>query len=318
MAHLTKEQRYTIEVSKAQNMKNSEIAILIGKDKSTIGRELKRNSDKRNGVYRCNLASKKSEERKKNKKKVQKLNNEMLEMIKGYLKKGYSPEQISGYCKKNNFECVSYETIYQYIWADKSKNGKLHTFLRRNGRKNRKRGNAKDSRGSIKNRVSIDVRPEIVEKRIRFGDLEIDLIIGKNHNQAILTIVDRATGMLKMKKVKSKEASVITAATNSLLEEWIPYLHTITADNGKEFAGHEQVSETLGVDYYFAHPYHSWERGTNENCNGLIRQYFKKGSSFVHLTDEDIKKVENKLNNRPRKRLGYENPIFAMNQILYN
>ena len=318
MAHLTDEQRYTIEVSKAQNKTNSEIAILIGKHKSTIGRELNRNSDRRNGLYRYSLASKKSDERKKNKRKAQKLTPEMLEMIISYLEKGFSPEQISGYCKKNNIECVCYETIYQYIWADKSRNGKLHTFLRRNGRKYRKRGSSKDSRGSIKNRVSIDTRPEIVKQRSRFGDLEIDLIIGENHNQAILTIVDRATGMLKMKKVKSKEASVVTIATNSLLEEWIPYLHTITADNGKEFAGHEQVAETLGIDYYFAHPYHSWERGTNENCNGLIRQYFKKGSSFVQLTDDDIKTVEDKLNNRPRKRLGYENPIFAMNQILYN
>ena len=280
MAHLTDEQRYTIEVSKAQNKTNSEIATLIGKHKSTIGRELNRNSDNRSGSYRYTLASRKSDERKKNKRKAQKLTPEMLKMIISYLEEGFSPEQISGYCKKNNIECMCYETIYQHIWLDKSRNGKLHTFLRRNGRKYRKRGNSKDSRGSIKNRICISTRPEIIKQRSRFGDLEIDLIIGENHNQAILTIVDRATGMLKMKKVESKEASVITAATNSLLEDWIPYLYTITADNGKEFAGHEEVAETLGIDYYFAHPYHSWERGTNENCNGLIRQYFKKGSSF--------------------------------------
>ena len=318
MAHLTDEQRYTIEVSKAQNKTNSEIATLIGKHKSTIGRELNRNSDNRSGSYRYTLASRKSDERKKNKRKAQKLTPEMLKMIISYLEEGFSPEQISGYCKKNNIECVCYETIYQHIWLDKSRNGKLHTFLRRNGRKYRKRGNSKDSRGSIKNRICISTRPEIIKQRSRFGDLEIDLIIGENHNQAILTIVDRVTGMLKMKKVESKEASVVTAATNSLLEDCIPYLYIITADNGKEFAGHEEVAETLGIDYYFAHPYHSWERGTNENCNGLIRQYFKKGSSLVQLTDQDIKTVEGKLNNRPRKRLGYENPIFAMNQILYN
>ena len=164
----------------------------------------------------------------------------------------------------------------------------------------------------------IDQRPEIVDKRERFGDLEVDLIIGKNHKQAILTINDRASGILKMKKVMSKESTVITTAMNTLLEDWIPYIKTITADNGKEFAGHEKVAEYLGIDYYFAHPYHSWERGSNENLNGLIRQYFPKGSDFSMISEERIKEVEFKLNTRPRKRFGYENPIFVMNQLLFN
>lgn len=148
--------------------------------------------------------------------------------------------------------------------------------------------------------------------------MEADLIIGKNHKQAIVTINDRASGQLKMKKVKSKEASVVSKAINEMLEEWIPYLHTITTDNGKEFAEHQKNADFLSIDYYFATPYHSWERGSNENLNGLIRQYFKKGSDFTKLTDDYIQTIENKLNNRPRKRFNFENPIFVMNQLLFN
>ncbi|MEI6865916.1 IS30 family transposase [Flavicella sp.] len=121
-----------------------------------------------------------------------------------------------------------------------------------------------------------------------------------------------------MKKVVSKEAAFITTAINDLLEDWIPYLHTITADNGKEFAGHQKVAENLNVDYFFAHPYHSWERGSNENLNGLIRQYFPKGSDFRSITEQRIYEIETKINNRPRKRFGYETPIFVMNKLLFN
>ena len=190
--------------------------------------------------------------------------------------------------------------------------------MRTNGKRYRKRGASKDSRGIIKNRTSIDLRPSIVDRKIRFGDIEIDLIIGKNHNQAIVTINDRVTGMLKMKKVPSKEASVVAAAVIELLEEWLAYLHTITSDNGKEFALHELISETLNIDYYFAHPYHSWERGANENLNGLIRQYIPKKSDFSILTDQDIQNIEKKLNDRPRKRHNFQSPNIVMNQLLFN
>ena len=166
--------------------------------------------------------------------------------------------------------------------------------------------------------MSIEQRPGVVDQRKRFGDLEVDLIIGKNHNQAILTINDRASGMLKMKKVASKESDVVTTAINGLLEEWIPYINTITADNGKEFAGHKKVAKFLNIDYYFARPYHSWERGSNENLNGLIRQYFPKGCDFTNITQCRINEVEKILNSRPRKRFDYENPIFVMDKLLFN
>jgi len=185
-------------------------------------------------------------------------------------------------------------------------------------RKYRKRGSAKDNRGIITDKVMIDKRPSIVEKRARFGDLEVDLIIGQNHKQAIVTLNDRASGMLKMKKVNTKKAAEVAAAINEMLEDWMPYIHTITSDNGKEFANHKKVAFINNIDYYFANPYHSWERGSNENLNRLIRQYFPKKSDFRIITKQRIKQIEEKLNNRPRKRFNYENPIFVMNKLLFN
>lgn len=318
MSHLSYEQRYTIEVLLCQEKKQSEIAEIISRNKSVVSREIGRNCDQRSGVYKAKLAQFKYESGLLSKPKAVKVTTAIEQQTIKLLEQDYSPEQISGYLKKEGRETMSPEWIYQLIWKDKKSNGNLHTHLRRKGRRYRKRGSSKDSRGVIKNRVSIDQRPDVVENRERFGDLEVDLIIGKNHKQAILTVNDRASGMLKMKKVKSKNADEVTQAINDVLEEWIPYIQTITADNGKEFAGHENVAEFLKIDYYFAHPYHSWERGSNENLNGLVRQYFKKGSNFENITDQRILEIENKLNNRPRKRHKYETPIFVMEKLLFN
>ena len=318
MTHITQLQRYAIFCMLKQGYKQIEIAVAIGKDKTVVRKEIKRNSDKRNGVYKHELAQKKYAKRQKEKAKQKRFTKNIQQAIELLLRDDYSPEQVVGYLEKQDEKTVSIERIYQHIWQDKKNHGDLHTHLRRQGRRYRKRGASKDSRGVIRNRVSIDERPAIVEKRARFGDIEVDLIIGKNHNQAILTINDRASGMLKMKKIPSKQASVVTEAITTLLEDWKPYLHTITADNGKEFAGHQEVAESLSIDYFFAHPYHSWERGSNENLNGLIRQYFTKGSDFTNITEQRVKEVETKLNNRPRKRYKYQNPIFVMEQLLFN
>lgn len=318
MAHVTQSQRYTISCMLNQGFKPIQIALAIGKDKSVVSRECKRNSDGRSGVYKHDLAHRKYLSRQKEKDKHVRFTSSIKQEVEALLRKDYSPEQIVGILKKQNKPTVSVERIYQHIWSDKKSSGTLYLHLRRQGRMYRKRGSSKDSRGVIKNRISIEQRPSIVDKRERFGDLEVDLIIGKDHQQAILTINDRASGVLKMKKVNSKESDEVTQAINELLEEWIPYINTITADNGKEFAGHEKVAEFLNIDYYFARPYHSWERGSNENLNGLIRQYFKKGSDFSDITAGRITEIELKLNSRPRKRFEYENPIFVMGKLLFN
>jgi len=318
MSHLTLEQRYTIEVMCKEGYKKSAIAKAINRDKSVVSRELNRNCDKRSGLYHHDLAQRKYDKRQQAKPKHIRFTPSVQQDVDALLKEDYSPEQIVGTLKEQGKSTVSTERIYQHIWADKKKKGELHLHLRNQGRRYRKRGNKKDNRGIIKDRVGIDQRPKIVEERKRFGDLEVDLIIGKNHNQAMLTINDRASGMLKIRKVASKEAKVVSKAIVEELTDWIPYIKTITADNGKEFADHKYVSEQLGLDYYFARPYHSWERGSNENLNGLVRQYFKKGSDFNPVTQDQVKAIENKLNNRPRKRFNYENPIFVMEKLLFN
>ena len=318
MAHITNEQRYTINCMLDQGLKPIKIARLIKKDKSVIYREIKRNSDQRSGVYKSDLAQRKYQKRLKEKPKYLKFTSSVKTRVEGLLREDYSPEQVVGYLKKEQEVTVSIERIYQYIWTDKREGGDLHTHLRRQGRKYRKRGRAKDSRGRIKNRISIEQRPKIVDTRSRFGDLEVDLIIGESHKEAIVTINDRASGMLKMKKSKSKEAEVVKKIIVELLEEWKPFIQTMTSDNGKEFAGHEFVTEMLNIDYYFAHAYHSWERGSNENLNGLVRQYIPKKTDFRTVSDSYIKEIETKLNNRPRKRYNYETPIFVMEKLLFN
>lgn len=177
-----------------------------------------------------------------------------------------------------------------------------------NGKKKRKRRGKRDSRGHIKNRVSIDKRPYIVEKRSRIGDWEIDTIIGKDHKGALLTIVERKAKWTLVKKLAGKDSVPVTEAVIDLMRDLKDKVQTITADNGKEFAGYEEISRILEIEFYFTHPYHSWERGLNENTNGLIRQYFPKGMSFDSITDEDVAFVMDRLNNRPRKSLDYATP----------
>ncbi len=222
---------------------------------------------------------------------------------------GLQSRQVVGRCRLEGLECVSVETIYQYVWGDKRRGGDLHTHLRRKGRKYRKRGAKKDSRGVIRDRVSIDERPKVVDDKSRFGDLEIDLIMGANHRRALLSANDRASGISWIALLEGKDSKALAEKAAEMLIPFKGLLHTITSDNGKEFAEHKAIAKSLAVDYYFAHPYHSWERGANENMNGLIRQYLPKGTSFDSLDDNEIKRIRDKLNNRPRKKLGFLTPI---------
>lgn len=318
MTHITLEQRYTIAQMNTHGYSRKSICEVIGKDKSVLSRELRRNSDARNGVYKSDLAEKKYKKRQLEKPKKVYFTSIIEKQVEDGLKSYLSPEQMVGLAKREKRTCVSVERIYQHIWANKEKGGDLHTYLRTKGKKYRSRGQSKDKRGQIIGRIGIENRPEIVEQRERFGDLEIDTIIGKNHQGAIVTINDRATGCLRMKKLDSKEAEALKETTIGLLEEWKPLLHTITADNGKEFAAHKSISEALEIDFFFARPYHSWERGANENLNGLIRQFIPKKTDFSELTDEFIKQVEDILNNRPRKRYDYETPNQKFNQLINN
>lgn len=291
----------------------TEIAKEVGVHKSTISRELKRNitfvrTALGSWQYKPNYAQAYTDERLKKKNKRVKFTQEVEQFVRERLLQDWSPDQISGYAKKHKLFSISHEWIYQFILKDKEKGGMLYLHLRHQNKKYRKRYGSPKRQGPIKNRRFIDDRPSIVSDKGRIGDWEIDTIIGKNRKQAIVTIVERVSKKTVLKKVKAKTASLVTNATINGLKQFSNFIFTITGDNGSEFANHEKISKELNADFYFAHPYASWERGLNENTNGLVRQYFKKGSDFNSVTDQDLQVIMDKLNNRSRKTLSYKTP----------
>jgi len=305
---LTLKERYQIKAFLEINLSRSAIAKRLGRDKSSISRELNRNRGP--GKYDPEMAQERYENKKSNSTKCKKVTFEMEEIIQEKIELDWSPEQIVGHCKKMDIKMVSFKTIYTYIKKDRENGGILHKHLRLS-KKRRKKYGSKETRGQIKNRVSIEERPMYVNNRQRLGDWEADLIIGKDHKGVILTLVERVTGLLLMDYVASKNADKVAEKIISLLAPFAPYVYTITFDNGKEFARHEKIAKALNAKIYFAHPYSSWERGTNENTNGLIRQYFPKKSDFENISEKGIAKVISNLNLRPRKRLGFASPAQA-------
>ena len=303
---LTECQRYQIEALKKAEKNQKEMAKIVGVSRATISRELKRNTGKRG--YRPKQANIKTVNRRENAVKAVKMTGDVISIINAKVELEWSPEQISGWLNLEEKIQLSHERIYQHIWADKRHGGELYKHLRQSNKKRKKKYGSKDKRGQIRNRISIDERPEIVAEKTRLGDWEIDTVIGKNHQGALVTIVDRVSKFTLIKKVDSKHADVVTKATIDLLKPFEDKTLTITADNGKEFAGHEIMANELDTEVYFAHPYSSWERGLNENTNGLIRQYFTKGSSFENIMDAQVEGVMDKLNHRPRKTLNYRTP----------
>lgn len=308
---LTLKQRYEISALYKQKFPKSMIAEVIGVDKSTITRELQRNSKVRS--YNAEYAQKQTDTKRKQAKKAIKLTEEMKKDICQLLNWQFSPEQIVGIRKLQGKQTMSHESIYRYIWKDKKQGGKLYLNLRNSSKKYKKRYNATDKRGVIPNKKMINQRPKIVDERGRLGDWEIDTVIGSAHKGALVTIVERKSSYLKMAILKSKKADLVSNATIDLLKTIDEQVLTITSDNGKEFANHQNIASKLNADFYFANPYHSWERGLNEYTNKLIRQYFPKKHDFTLITRQHVEKVEELLNNRPRKKLGFKTP----NQIFY-
>ena len=269
---LSQGQRYQIEILLKAGHTQKEIAQQLNVSSATISREIKRNKGKRG--YHPKQAQIKADKCRSKAAKALKMTDDVIRLVEEKLMLDWSPEQISGWLKMEKGIAISHERIYQHVWSDKRYGGKLYIHLRQAHKKRKKQYGSKDKRGQIRNRVSIDERPALVEEKTRIGDWEIDTVIGQNHQGALVTIVDRVSKFTLIKKVDSKHAEVVTEATIILLQPYIDKTLTITADNGKEFAGHEKTKEQLNAEVYFAHPYHSWERGLNENTNGLIRQYF--------------------------------------------
>jgi len=306
---LTQDQRYHIYALKKTGSSQSFIAGELGVHKSTISRELSRNRGGRG--YRPKQAQEFAVTRQQSR-VTPRISAVTWRLVESFLRLDYSPEQASGYLKKVHCLAVSHESIYQHVYADKRAAGDLHKHLRCQ-KKRSKRYGSHSRRGQIPGRTGIEVRPIIVDSRIRIGDWEADTIIGSRHHQAIVTLVERKSRYTVMKKIDRKTAENVKTATVDKLEPIKKAVCTVTSDNGTEFAEHEAIAKALNADFYFARPYHPWERGTNENTNGLIRQYFPKGMDFSNITDKEIDVVMERLNNRPRKILGYRTP----NQVFY-
>lgn len=295
---LTENERYQIYILKKAGYTQKEIAKLLKRNPSTIGRELARNSGLRG--YRPKQAQKLSDERRRGAYKARKVTANVRSAIETLIRQELSPQQTVDYLARHKGLSLHHETIYQLIYADKAAGGDLYMHMRIASKAYRKRYGSHDRRGKIKNRVSIEERPAVVDKRQRIGDWEGDTIIGKGRKSALLTLVERKTLYTVIAKLTGKQADLLARTAIQQLEPLKDKVKTITLDNGLEFSAHEAVADGLDAKIYFAHPYASWERGINENTNGLIRQYFPKGTDFNKISDEDIEFVMKRLNNRPR------------------
>jgi IS30 family transposase len=303
---LSYEQRFEISALLKAGLNQTKIAKIVGVSKSTISREIKRNTGLKG--YRPKQANERALDRRKHADKHVRFTDELKGTVKKHLEQDWSPEQISGWLTENNKPSVSHETIYQFIIDDRKNDGILYTHLRLGRRKRRKRIKGGDHRGQIPNRVSIDDRPTVVDSKERVGDWEIDTVIGKNYKGAFVTAVERKTKYSCIGHVPRKEAALVAKVLIDMLSPFKELVFTITADNGKEFSEHEKIASALTAQFYFAHPYSSWERGLNENTNGLIRQYYPKKTSLVSIDKQKLVEVQNKLNNRPRKTLDFDTP----------
>ena len=306
--YLSQIERYQIHSLMKALHTITQIAELLGRHKSTISRELRRNAGFRG--YRpkqaCELALKRSE----SSRNTRAIAPSVKEQVNALLQLQWSPEQIAGKLP------VSHETLYQYVYADKSQGAKLCKSLRCQKQKRKRYAGGRDRRGQIPKRRPLSERAVHIEGRKQVGHWECDTVIGANHKQTIVTLVQRKSGYAVIAKVSNKTADLVGAAIISMLKPFEARVKTLTYDNGKEFCGHAKIDDALNSTGYFARPFASWERGSNENFNGLLGQYVPKKRLMQTVTDEEIKMIENRLNNRPRKRLGFKTPAEVFHQSL--
>jgi len=307
--HLSLEERHYIEIERKMDSPINQIASALGRSASTISREIARNTGKRG--YRHKQANRLTRARHKDKAKAIKMTVAVKQQIEALIEEDWSPEQIVGRLKRDGGISLHHETIYQHILSDKVSGGRLYTHLRHQNKTYRKRYGSAHNRSGIPNRVDINKRPEIANQRKRLGDWEADTIIGKQHKGAIVTLDERQSKLRLAAPLVTKKARGVTDAMIALLKPFKDFVKTITFDNGKEFTLHETVAEAVSCDTYFATPYHSWERGQNENANGLLRQYFPKSMRLSDIAFKQVANAVHKLNSRPRKCLGFRTPYEA-------
>jgi IS30 family transposase len=308
---ITSEERYTLGVMRAQGEGVAKIAKTLRRHRSTIYRELERNASQYDGAYRPSKAQKYCNGRRRRSKRNQRHGPEQFKLVEHLLRKEqWSPAQIAGTLALEGWLKISHETIYRHIWADQKRGGTLFRHLRYSPKRRRKRYGRKDSRGRLEGKRHISTRPAAVEKRQELGHWEMDTVMGAHaSHHCVITLVERVTGYVLIGKLKDRTAETTTACAIRLIRSHLGLFQTITADNGTEFHDYEKIEEATGVTIYFATPYHSWERGTNENTNGLLRQYLPKRTSMATVTQEHCTAIATKLNNRPRLRHGFKSPL---------
>jgi len=304
---LSEEDRHLIAAMKTWGWAISEIAAELGRHRSTIYREIKRNCVAGDGWYGAPLAGEKTRGRRRRSRRNLHFTGEHFVPIEAMLRKDYSPEQVVGRLRMEGVQAMSHETIYRWIWADKKRGGTLWLHLRGARKKKRKRYGRYDSRGRLAGKKMIGDRPKEVETRNRFGDWEIDTVHGTG-KPCVVTVVERKSGLLRMGKLRTASGKDTLERTSAIMSGERHPIHTITADNGTEFHIYKELENRLRTAVYFAVPHHAWERGTNENTNGLIRQYLPRGTSFHDFRQARCTKIEQILNTHPRKRHGFYTP----------
>lgn len=312
---ITPEERYTLATLRKQapKLSNAKIARLMQRHPSTISRELQRNSTPYDGHYRSSRAQEQANGRRSRSRRNSRFTDEQWQLVEQLVRADFSPEQISGRLRRDQVLRISHETIYQRIWEDKRRGGTLFRRLRQRP-KYRKRYGTNEKRGRLPGKRHISERPLSVDTRQDLGHWEMDTVIGSATNDCILTLVERLTGCLLIAKLPARNAAAVNRRLLQIISEQPHLFRTITVDNGTEFHAYEHVERLTGVLFYFATPYHSWERGTNENTNGLIRQYIPKRTSMKYLTQSRCAVIACILNNRPRKRHGFLTPIELLSR----
>ena len=306
---ITASERYTLGVLRRQGLSPSVIARVLGRHRSTVGRELHRNRTHHDGWYRPQLADWYARGRRSRSRRNRRFVPADWARVQTLLQVDWSPEQIAGRLRLDGTLAISHETIYRYIWADKATGGSLYTHLRGARKQRRKRYGSYDSRGRLADKRPITDRPAVVETRRHVGHWEGDTMLGASQAGAcVLSLVERKTGYVALGKLARRTTPEVNQRARYLIDTQPRPVHTITVDNGTEFHGYRTIERATSARFYFATPHHAWERGTNENTNGLLRQYLPKGHSMEHLAQQDCTRIAMALNRRPRKRLGYRTP----------
>jgi len=308
-AQITAAERYTIARLRQHGYTRAAIARLLGRHRSTISREVRRNATRHDGGYRSELADSYARTRRARSRRNQRFSPADWAHVYARLREYWSPEQIAGRFRLERGLRISHETIYRHIWADKRAGGMLHTYLRGGRKQRRKRYGRYDNRGRLANKRPITARPAVVDTRGRIGNWEADTILGADASRhCVLSMVERKTGYLVLGKLSARTTAAVNRRAIPLLRQQAHPVRTLTCDNGTEFHGYTALEAATPVRCYFATPHHAWERGTNENTNGLVRQYLPKRMDLADLTQRDCRTIARALNQRPRKRLGYRTP----------